>query len=326
MAPFHHSSVRSRIVVTMGASLLLTIGAVQAGAGQIRITAVSNATLRAAPDAGADVVAQIPLGTQVVEAGPAGLDKTWVRVRLPDTREGWVLARLTRPFDREWPWPTFDAIIAARLARTGDGFPAATELVAFIERIAPEYTNDEGRAGIELARLRAISAALRSIPFGGGRREPYASWLAARIGEVGYDEPGGRWIMRHDELWQLHARYAATTSADDIAWFAVTNGLPGECEGYLACYLHVRNLLHGEYLRGHPDGRHAAEVLAVVNRTAELLLAPERPHQAWQFEKARDCGEFRPALDALTAAARETRVAGRAEALANLEKLAAFCR
>ncbi len=326
MAPFHHPSVSSRAVVAMGASLLLTIGAAQADAGQIRITAVSNATLRAAPDAGAEVVAQIPLGTPLVEAGPLGLDKTWVRVRLADTRQGWVLASLTRPLDPEWPWPTFDAIIAARLARTGDGFPATTELVAFIERVAPEYTNDDGRAGIELARLRAMAAALRSIPFGGARREPYASWLAERVGEVVYDEPGGRWILRNDEVWNIHSRHAGTPSADDIAWLAVTNGLPGECEGYLACYLHFRNLLHGEYLRRHPDGRHAAEVLAVVNRTAELLLAPERPHQAWQFEKARDCGEFWVALEALTEAVRETRVPGRAGALANLEKLAAFCR
>jgi len=316
----------ARKTVVLASVLVLASIAAAAAAGQLRITAVANATLRAMPEAGADIVAQVPLGTTVAEAGPAGLDKTWVRVRLPDTREGWVLASLTRTLDRDWPWPTFDAIVASRLARTGDGFPAATELVAFIERVAPDYTNAEGGAGIELARLRAMAAALRSIPFGGGRREPHASWLAERVGEVVYDEPGGRWILAGGPIWDLHARYAATSSADDIAWLAVTTGLPGECEGHLACYLDIRNRLHGEYLRREPDGRHATDAVGVVNRTAELLVAPERPHQAWQFDKQRDCRELLGSLDALAEAVGATVVPERAAAIASLTALGAFCR
>ncbi len=326
MAVHQRHSHRVRRALVFAFALGTSLVALPATAGQIRVTAVANATLRAMPEADAAVVAQIPLGTHVVEAGPAGLDKTWVRVRLPDTREGWMLARLTRPLDRDWPWPAFDAIIANRLARTGDGFPARAELVAFIERVAPEYTNDEGRASIELARLRAIAAALRAIPFGGSRREPYASWLAERIGEVAYDEPGGQWILGNDEVWKLHARHAATSSADDIAWLAVTNGLAGECEGFLACYVDRTNRLHGEYLRREPDGRHAASAVDIVSRTAEQILAPERPHQAWQFDKGRDCREFTTSLEALASAVGDTVVPNRALALANLTALQAFCR
>ena len=40
----------------------------------LRITAAANVTLRALPTAGADAVAQLTLGTEVVNAGPAGLD------------------------------------------------------------------------------------------------------------------------------------------------------------------------------------------------------------------------------------------------------------
>jgi hypothetical protein len=322
--PFAAARVPAILAATL--TLLLIATAAPASAGQIRITAVSNATLRAMPDAGSDVVAQVPLGTEVVEAGPAGLDKTWVRVRLADTREGWLLASLTRSLDPVWRWPTFDAIIASRLARTGDGFPAASELVAFVERVVPEYTTPEGRAGIELARLRAVEAALRSIPFGGGRREPYASWLAGRKHLVTYDEPGGRWMLAPASIWALHAQYQGTPAADDIAWLAATNGMPGECEGFLMCYLDVQNRLQGEYLRREPDGRHVAEAVAVVKRTADLLLAPAQPHQAWQFDKARDCRDLATGVDALIEAVRGTVVAEREAAVASLAAMKGFCQ
>jgi hypothetical protein len=319
------SAVRLRVCSVVIFVMLAALAAA-AAAGETRITAVSNATLRALPLAGAEVVAQVPLGTELAEAGPAGLDKTWIRVRLADGREGWLLASLTRPLDAYWRWPVFDAIIESRLARAGDGFQARVELVQFIERVAPEYVDADGRARVELARLRAIAAALDSIPAGGASREPYASWLAARRGQVVHDEPGGRWILAGGPIWELHARLAGTSSADDIAWFAVTNGLPGECEGYVFCYVDRRNRLHGEYLRREPDGRHSAEAVGIVRRTAELLAAPAGLGQGWQFDRGRDCRDLVGSVDALIEAVKATGTSGHQEATERLSALRAFCR
>ena len=172
----------------------------------LRITAAANVTLRALPAAGADAMAQLPLGTEVVNAGPSGLDKTWIRVKTSDAREGWVLASLTRPLDPVWRWPVFDGIIADRLGRKGDGFPAFVELIAFIERVTPEYSDPDGRARLELSRVRALSSALAAIPKSAGRREPYAAWLTSRKADVVYDEPGGRWMLNGPMIWERHAR------------------------------------------------------------------------------------------------------------------------
>ncbi|HUF48116.1 MAG TPA: SH3 domain-containing protein [Vicinamibacterales bacterium] len=315
------------VFVALALALLPLTTAVPAVAGQVRITAVANATIRAMPDAGAEVVAQVPLGSEVADAGPAGLDKTWVRVRLADAREGWVLVSLTRRLDPDWRWPTYDAIIAGRLARKGDGFPAWTELVAFIERVLPEYTDPQGRARVELARLRALTAALESIPFTANwRREPYASWLAVREDQVVYDEPGGRWILAGGPIWELHSLNWATQVGDDIAWLAVTNGLPGECEGYLPCYLAIRNFLHGEYLRRAPDGRHAALAVDVVRETADRLSEPIDPRHAWQFDAKADCRDLTTSVDALAAAIAATRAPARDAALASLGTLRELCK
>lgn len=288
-----------------------------------RITAATNITLRATPAPDADPIAQLPLGTELMDAGPAGLDKTWIRVRLADNREGWILSNLTRTLDPVWRWPTFDRIVSERLGRKGDGFAAAAELVAFIDRVAPEYTDPDGRGRIELARLRAMAATLKAIPMSGGRREPYASWLTSRKADVVYDEPGGRWILAPGPLWEMHAQQARTTSADDIAWFAVGNGLPGECEGQVSCYLVARNRLHGEYLRRHPGGTHAAEAVTVLKSTADQLAAAPK---GYKFDKKTDCRELTASVDALMAAVQGSRVEGREAATASLTALKRNCQ
>jgi hypothetical protein len=314
--------VSSLIVCTLAAQAASTVVRNDAN----RITAATNITLRATPAPDAVAIAQLPLGTELIDAGPAGLDKTWIRVRLADNREGWILSNFTRTLDPVWRWPTFDRIISERLARKGDGVAASSELVAFIERVAPEYTDPDGRGRVELARIRAMAATLKAIPMSGGRREPYATWLASRRTEVVYDEPGGRWILAPGPLWDMHVQQARTTSADEIAWFAVGNGLPGECEGFVPCYLVARNRLHGEYLRRHPSGAHAAESVGVLKSTADLLGAPPKAGAAYKFDKKADCREVTTSVDALTAAVQATRVEAREAALASLAALRRGCQ
>jgi hypothetical protein len=293
---------------------------------QIRITAAANVTVRTLPAADSPAVAQVPLGTELSDSSLAGLDKTWVRVTLADGRDGWVLANLTKPLDPQWRWPTFDAIIADRLARKGDKFPALAELAAFIERVVPEYTDPDGRARVEFARLRAISLAAGAIPFRGGTREPYASWLKARATDVVYNEPGGQWMLRPHPIWETHARIRSATIADEVAWFAVNNGLGGECEGHLACYFDRRNRLQGEYLRHHPHGLHAADAVAILKETADEIAAPAKTSDAFKFDRGRDCRDVTASLDALTSAVTGTRVGARDATIASLTALRRICR
>src|SRR4030095_13407632 len=192
-------------VLILGALTVAPIAAQQASPTG-RIIAAANVTLRALPSATAAAVAQVPLGTKVTDAGPADLDRTWIRVKLTDGREGWLRGNLTKPLDRAWRWPTCDRIIAERLGRKGDGFVAQAELVAFIDRVAPEYTDPEGRARLDLARLRALQAAPGPMPADAGRREPYAAWIEARKADVTYDAPAHRWLLASTPIWDLQTK------------------------------------------------------------------------------------------------------------------------
>jgi len=297
-----------------------------APADPVRLTSVANATVRMAPSADAPAVAQLPLGTEVQEAGPGGFDKTWVLVRLSDAREGWLQTRLTKPLDPVWRTEAYDAVIADRLSRKGDGFNALAELVSFIDRAAPAYGDDESRANVDLSRLRALSLATAAIPFGNAKREPYASWLAARKADVTYDEPGGRWMVLNTSIWDAHSKHQETAVADDIAWFAVTSGLAGECEGNVACYLSAQNMLHGEYLRAHPFGRHAADAIAAVTTMVDTVTSSGQVKKPYEFNRKEDCTQLTFAVDGLSSALQVAKGPGGESTLGNLSAVRQLCQ
>jgi hypothetical protein len=312
--------------VTVIAAFVPRYDAVAQASGGLRLTSAANATVRASPSPDATAIAQLPLGTEVREAGPAGLDKTWLLVRFSDAREGWLQTRLTRTVDPDWRSETYDAIVADRLGRKGDGFGATVELVSFIERVVPEYGDPASRAAVELARLQALARAAAAIPFNGAKREPYRSWLEERQHELVYDEPGGRWIVRNRAIWGVHAKHRDTPAGDDIAWFAVTTGLAGECEGHVSCYFASQNTLHGEYLRAHPFGRHAAEAVASVNSMLDSVSSAGQFTKPYAFDRKDDCQQLTAAVDGLTSAIQTANAAGWESAVANLSAVRKQCQ
>ena len=323
-SPRFVSVFASSTFLLVGFTRLLTVAA--ASAENVRITTVSNLTMRATPAADAPVVAFVPLGTEVREANPAGLDKTWLLVRLGDGREGWVQAKFTRAIDPAWPWPVYDEVMAERLGRKGDGFTSLIELVSFVERVRPTYNDPESRARLELMRLRALSRAAAAIPFNASKREPYAAWLASRTADVMYDEPGGRWMVAAPVVWDVHARHERSAAADEIAWFAVTIGLPGECEGNVYCYFAAADALHGTYLRAHPSGRHAAESVETIAGLMNNVLADGRVRTPYQFDAKDDCAELRKAVEGLLTALNRTNTGKGRELIERLGTVRSLCR
>ena len=283
-----------------------------------RLIAASNVRLRSAPAEAAEVVAAVPLGVALVQLESGGEGGGWVRLRLADGRDGWTPSRLARRFTPETKVGVFEALIKERLGRNGDSFPARAELVAFIDRVASEIDEPEASGRFALHWLNAMTAALRAVPIAQAKNAPYAAWLEARKTVVVYNQPGAVWMLRPDAILALHDREKDTSSADEIAWFRVVNGLPGECEGFLPCHLRAGNLLRGEYLRRHPAGRHVDEALAIFPQLAAGMAGtPMAPPG--------DCRELLESLTPLRAAVAATRAIGRQPALDALEKLSVGC-
>lgn len=280
----------------------LTPAAAHATQGDARLVAAANVRLRSAPSEEVTIVTTLPLGTDVIvmETSP---DRAWLRVRTTDGREGWMRETYSLRVPPGQFARVAQTIVARRLHRTGDGFSAWLELQQFIERVRPQLPDRESEARFALFRLQAIAGAAGAS---GRRYRPatpeLAAWREAHAALIGYNEPGGRWILRRDVILAEHDQFRGTVAADEIAWLAVSNGLAGECEGDVLCYLTWDDLLWAEYLRRMPAGRYVTIALRELRERATYYREDLIPRPGF-FNAADDCGKFRTALAPIREAA-----------------------
>jgi hypothetical protein len=327
----------ARVLARLLVVTLVATVAIQA-AGERRITSASNVRLRHAPATNGSVAAELPLGADLIVLERAHAGDLWYRVKTDEGRNGWVLGRLTAPLDPERRDRTIESILLDRLpnlpqpsggrSRIGQSFSARVQLFDLIERTAAPLADREVQARFALYRLRAMGHVLAAIPFGGGEREPYRGWIDAHEDAVTYNELAGRWMVGDSYIKHAHETHRGTAAADDIAWFLAQNGLRGECEGDVPCYVDSTNQLDGAYLRLHPAGRHADEstgnVARVLNGAMDNLEA--FPLVLKEFNPASRCDELHASLDPLVAAVMASASVHKADAFTALNRYSRLCR
>ncbi|HLM00173.1 MAG TPA: SH3 domain-containing protein [Pyrinomonadaceae bacterium] len=234
---------------------------------QIIVTDVS-ARLRSQAQPNAPELSRIRLGTilKVTEKNPA-----WYRVQYTaggKTANGWISANSVNDLNAGAREELYRQIVDRNYKAEMD-FAAASEMVDFLTQVGSELSgksNAAAAAELELKRLLALRTALKKIPGSQGDRSPYREFLKAHEKSVIYSDPAAEWYVVSNLFWDLHKKYAATPLADQIAWEGAENPLPGECEGYVNCYLFSERMTNGEYLRLHPNGKKAGAALAELTR------------------------------------------------------------
>lgn len=303
------------------------------GASKSRIIIASGARVRSAPNSGAGEAGRLQLGVVVRELERSGAKEKvgaaedfWYRVAAPGGVEGWVFGALTAPFDESRRAAIYRKLAGDRL-KTGDeastaSFAEQTDLVAFLARAASEVKGREERGEFELLRLLALHAALASVPIDKQGEQPYQSWLKTNEPQIVYSEPAGQWFVRADLLWDLQKKYADLPLGERIAWEASQIPLPGECEGYLPCYMHLYTMTEGNYLKLYPRGAHAGEALGKIAdslaETVKSLSSPNNPFEVPETGRV----ELRQLISRLRAQISTSPHANRARALRQLDALA----
>jgi hypothetical protein len=285
--------------------------------------------VRSAPSLDAPIVGKLRLGvTVIVPLDEQPRDTSWVRVRVDpphgsESIEGYIHAGLTRRITRDFNRTAVAAEIAnERLGRKSDGFEERVELFDWLTEVTREPADHELAGRVALLRIRALRSVLASIPFG-RRRPPYDAWVEGHQDLVVYNEPGGEWLVRNDALQAVHDEHIESSSSDELAWMVYDNGLGGECEGYVTCYISWLAKLNGQYLRDHPEGRYAPLVLQRVTDLVKGLLSTPVPSD--YFNPAKDCTEMVSATAALRSAIEGTSGTERDSTIALLDQLARPC-
>ncbi|HVE56444.1 MAG TPA: SH3 domain-containing protein [Pyrinomonadaceae bacterium] len=213
---------------------------------------------QAKPDAA--TLSNVKLGTilRVTEKNPA-----WYKVQYSaggQTSVGWVSANSVNDLNASGKTEIYRQIVERNYKPQMD-FESASEFYEFLSNARGELDASDKSAEIELKRLLALRSALKTIPTDKRENSPYKEFLKTQEKEIVYNEPAGQWLVVSNEFWDLHNKYKKSTVSDAIAWEAANNPLPGECEGYVNCYLFDMRMRFGEYLNLHPNGKNAAEAL-----------------------------------------------------------------
>jgi hypothetical protein len=187
-------------------------------------------------------------------------------------------------------------------------FTTSAAIAEELSAALPGIGDPEARGRLTLLFIKTMRNALGAIPMDARDREPYRAFLQRHQDAV-YSEPAGQWMLSPDAIWAHQEHNRTSASAEAIAWEAVDNGMPGECEGYPPCELATLDALDGEYLRRHPAGAHVSDAVKRIGDTCteleRLLSAPKGDEL---LNPVTDCVDLIPKAKTLETALRGVRV------------------
>lgn len=249
-----------------------------------------NVYVRENPAPSAVQVNQLTFGTIVRSIERSKTEETivgkkgfWHKITVPNGNSGWIFGAFLKAFEAGKSESIYKQITAEKFKIAVRSFDENKELYEFLTKVQPGIKTPGNAAQIGLWRLSALKSALETIPFDDFDKSPYKDFTAQNTLNIVYSEPGGQWLVRSERYWSLAKRYAALPISEQIAWEAADNSLPGECEGYLNCYLYLLRITDGEYLARFPKGAHAAAALKSIEDSLQPIADDAEKKQTYDL-------------------------------------------
>lgn len=207
------------------------------------------------------------------------LEKTktdWYKIEIPNKPKniiGWMSGQVADDWDSNKREDIYRKIVEKNYKSQGMSFVNSSELFEFLIKSQNEMKNSKLLPDFAYKELIVLRQALKSIPFGKEKDNPYKTFLKNNEKYVVYSEPSGEWYIRSEVIWDLQKKYSDASIAEDIAWLGANNPLPGECEGYVNCYLFILRQTDSQYLDLYPNGKKSAESLKNIQNQLDPIVA-----------------------------------------------------
>lgn len=247
----------------------------------------------------------------------------WYRVQLPNQKSGWIAASAATDSNPSGNEEIYRQIVNKHYKAEKFTFAEAVEMFDFLTRVLPEIKTANTAAELGLKRLLALRYALNAIPPEKANEKIYQDFLKAQDANVVYSEPSAQWYVRAPLFWDLHSKYTNTPTGEQIAWEGARTSLPGECEGYVNCYLFVIRMTDGEYLNYYPTGKYTAESLTNIINFLEPIAADAEERKIYSGPtETGDRAEFNSLITELRVIISRIPNTEKERALAQLKKIA----
>lgn len=237
------------------------------------IATAAGARVRAKASTSSAEVQRVKLGTLIKVLEKTSND--WYRIEIPAKPKnvtGWMSGQVADDWDAAKKEDIYRRLVDKNYKPEGLSFLDASELFEFLGKAQTELKTSKSLPEYGLKQLIVLKQTLKAIPFGKDKENPYKSFLKTYDKSVVYSEPAGEWFVRSDLFWELRKKYAASPTAEEIAWTATQNPLPGECEGYVNCYLFILRQTDAEYLNLYPAGKYSGEALKNIQNQLEPIV------------------------------------------------------
>lgn len=246
----------------------------------------------------------------------------WHKVSV-NNAQGWVFGGNLRTFDGTKRETTYKQITAEKFKIAKRNFNENSELYEFLTKAQAEIKTASIAADLGFWRLLSLRGALEQIPVEDVEKPPYKNFTDRHADNIVYSEPSARWHVRSERFWDLARKHKSLPLGEKIAWEAAQNPLPGECEGYLNCYLFAMRVTHGEYLELYPKGTHAAEALKTIGDLLKPIADDATKKEVFQApEDVSDRAEFYKSLSELRTIVSKTGFFEKENVLRQLDKIA----
>ena len=244
-----------------------------------RVTSASSVRVRSTPATTGSVVATLGVGTVLEELGRSDaptrigdVEDYWYKVRAPGGATGWVFGGLTVAADPARIDDAYLRITRARLDAQNLSLTDWIDLYGFLGRAATGAHSRDARAELEISRLRALGRSMYSVEDDKRDQEPFRSFFAGVKSQLDYSDPAGVWLVRSELFWKVYEACRDTSYAEQAAWYAAENELPGECEGDEECHLSAFLMTTGRYIKLYPRGQYVPDALKDLDELLNSLV------------------------------------------------------
>ncbi|CAN5270887.1 hypothetical protein BH10ACI1_BH10ACI1_19160 [soil metagenome] len=286
---------------------------------KIVVNSLSVSVLSSA-DASASEMTRAKLGSvySVVEKKSG-----WYKVQLANQKVGFIPATSVVDSNENGNEEVYRQIVAKNYKAEKSTFAEAVEVYEFLTRIQPEIKTANTAAEFGLKRLLSLRYALNAIPAGKSNEKPYQDFLKAQDENIIFSEPSGEWYVRAPLFWDLYSKYTSTPTGEDIAWEGAKTNLPGECEGYVNCYVFLIRMTDGEYLNYYPNGKNSAQALTNIINFLEPIAADAEAKKVYNGPTdVSDRAEFNSLITELRVIVARMPTVEKEKALQQLRKIA----